>query len=57
MVSTEKMQMQLRISKSNYAKQVVEIMIHQELDQMWRPVLHSVDLGVARRIPGCRNHF
>lgn len=57
MVSTEKMQMQLRISKSNYAKQVVEIMIHQELDQMWRPVLRSVDLGVARRIPGCRNHF
>lgn len=57
MVSTEKMQMQLRISKSNYAKQVVEIMIHQELDQMWRPVLHSVDLGVARRIPGYRNHF
>lgn len=40
-VSAEKMQMQLRISKSNYEQQVVEIMIHQELNQMWSPDLHS----------------
>lgn len=41
MVSTK--QMQLRISKSNYEK-VVEIMINWELNQMFGPVLHSVDL-------------
>lgn len=52
MVSIEKMQIQLRISKSNYEKQVVEIVIHQELNQMWSPVLHSVDLVMAVRIPG-----
>lgn len=49
--STEQMQMQLRISESNYEKQVVEIMIHQELNQMLGPVLHSVDLVTAARAP------
>lgn len=56
-VSTEKMQMQLRISKSNYEKQVVEIMIHQELNQTWSPILHSVDLVMAVRIPGLKESF
>lgn len=50
MVSTKQMQMQLRISKTNYEKQVVEIMIHQELNQMLGPVLHSVDLVTAVRM-------
>lgn len=50
-ISTEQMQMQLRISESNYEKQVVEIMIHQELNQMLGPVLHSVDLVTAVRTP------
>lgn len=36
--------MQLRISKSYYEKQVVEMMIHQESNQLLRLVLHSVDL-------------
>lgn len=44
MVSTKEMQMQLRISKSYYEKQVVEMMIHQESNQLLRLVLHSVDL-------------
>lgn len=57
MVSTEKMQIQLRISKSNYEKQVVEIMIHQELNQKWSPVLHSVHLVMAVRIPGLQKSF
>lgn len=50
MVSTKQMQMQLRMSKSNYEKQVVKIMIHQELNQMLGPVLHSVDLVTAVRM-------
>lgn len=50
MVSTKQMQMQLRISKTNHEKQVVEIMIHQELNQMLGPVLHSVDLVTAVRM-------
>lgn len=44
MVSTKKMQMQLRISKIYYEKQVVEMMIHQESIKLLRLVLHSVDL-------------
>lgn len=43
MGTTKQMQMQLRISKSNYEK-VVEIMINWELNQMFGPVLHAVDL-------------
>lgn len=43
MGTTKQMQMQLRISKSNYEK-VVEITINWELNQMFGPVLHSVDL-------------
>lgn len=43
MGTTKQMQMQLRISKSNYEK-VVEIIINWELNQMFGPVLHSVDL-------------
>lgn len=50
MVSTKQMQMQLRISKSNYEKQVVETVTHQELNQMLGPVLHSVDLVTAVRM-------
>lgn len=49
-ISTEQMQMQLRISKSNYEKQVMEIMIHQELNQMLGPVLPLVDLATAVRM-------
>lgn len=45
MRSSEEMQMQLRISRSNYEQGVVEIMIHQEVNQMWSPVLH-LDLVV-----------
>lgn len=43
MVSTTQMQMQLRISESNYEKEVVEIIINWEWNQMVGPVLHSVD--------------
>lgn len=48
MVSTKHMQMQPRISKPNYEK-LVEIMIHQELNQMLCPVVHPVDLVTAVR--------
>lgn len=58
MKSSEKMQMQLRISKSNYGKQGVEIMIHQELNQMWmEPSRALCDLVMALRIPGLQKSF
>lgn len=49
-ISTEQMQMQLRISESNYEKQAMEIMIHQELNQMLGPVLPLVDLVAVVRM-------
>lgn len=42
--------MQLRISESNYEKQAMEIMIHQELNQMLGPVLPLVDLVAVVRM-------
>lgn len=42
--------MQLRISESNYEKQAMEIMIHQELNQMLGPVLPLVDLVTIVRM-------
>lgn len=56
MVSTKQMQMQLRISKSNY-EEVVEIMINWELNQMFGPVLHSVDLVMTVTVLALQRQF